>query len=54
VKAPRRGKSILKNKGTSIFIQGEDFESRRSKYLGRESKLLFLVKNIDGRMIPSA
>lgn len=54
IKAPRRGKSILKNKGTSIFIQGDSFEARRSRYLGRESKLITLVKNIDGKLIPSA
>jgi hypothetical protein len=54
VKAPRRGKSILKNKGTSIFIHSDDAESRRSRYLGRESKLLTLIKNIDGKLIPSA
>jgi len=53
--APKKAKkSILKNKGTSIFIQPEDNEQKQSKYLGRESKLLNLIKNIDGKVIPSA
>lgn len=54
IKAPKQKKSILKNKGTSIFIQADDAETRRSRYLGRESKLLTLIKNIDGKIIPSA
>lgn len=54
IKAPKQKKSILKNKGTSIFIQADDAASRRSRYLGRESKLLALIKNIDGKVIPSA
>jgi hypothetical protein len=35
IKAPKRGKSILKNKATSIFIHEDSQEGKRSKYLGR-------------------
>lgn len=54
IRGTKQNKSILKNKGTSIFIQADDAASRRSRYLGRESKLLALIKNIDGKIIPSA
>lgn len=47
-------KSILKNKGTSIFISAEDDPFCKPKVLGRESKLPCLLKNIDGKMIHQA
>jgi hypothetical protein len=47
-------KSLLKNKGDKVFIQEEDVASRRSKYLGKESHFLNLIKNIDGKVILSA
>ena len=53
--APKKPKrSILKNKGTSIFIAPEDSEAKKERYMGRESKLLSMLKSIDGKVIASS
>lgn len=55
IKPPTRSRSILKNRGTtSIFVHEEDKETRRSRYLGRESHILEKLKDIDGKLIRSA
>jgi hypothetical protein len=44
----------LKNKGTSIFIAPEDTETKKERYLGRGSRLLSMLKSIDGKVIESS